>query len=136
MLNLRTFFILVGSAVLLAGGFRLVLSQQVAPVDRSMTVAFYSVSQLTRPDGVQPTLRGARLANPKDWPASFYSVHSGGTCTSTLVGPRTLLTAAHCVPNGSTATLQLPGKVYKGICTESDLYAPGSADSQSADWAL
>lgn len=136
MWNVRASFILAGSAVLFAGNLRLLSSQQVAPVDRSMTVSFYSVSQLTRPSGAQPTLRGARLANPKDWPASFYSVHAGGTCTSTLVGPRALLTAAHCVPNGAIVTVQLPGKVYKGTCTQSDLYSPSPGDGQSADWAL
>jgi hypothetical protein len=110
--------------------------QSVAPVNRSETVSFYAVSDLTKPSGAQPALRGARIADPKDWPASFYSIHPGGSCTSTLVGPRALLTAAHCAPQNATVTLHLAGKVYTGKCMRSDLYSPDSNEGQSADWAM
>jgi hypothetical protein len=136
MFSVRAGFVLVASLVVLGANLLLFSAQEVAPVDRTGTISFYPISELTRPAGAQPTLRGARLANPKDWPASFYSVHPGGSCTSTLVGPRALLTAAHCAPNKSTVALQLAGKVYKGTCAQSNLYSPGSADGRSADWAI
>lgn len=136
MLNIRASLVLVVSVMVLGGSPHLLSAQQVTPVDRSATISFYPISELTRPAGAQPTLRGARLANPKDWPASFYSVHPGGSCTSTLVGPRALLTAAHCAPNKAAVAIQLAGNVYKGTCTQSDLYSPSSADGRSADWAI
>jgi len=136
MLNVHASLVLVVTVIALGGNPHLVSAQQVAPVDRSETISFYPISELTKPAGAQPTLRGARLANPKDWPASFYSVHPGGSCTSTLVGPRALLTAAHCAPNKATVVVKLGAKVYKGTCTQSDLYSPSSADGRSADWAM
>jgi hypothetical protein len=99
-------------------------------------IVFRAISELTKPAGAQTTLRGARLANPKEWPASFYSVHPTETCTSTLVGPRALLTAAHCTPNKAPVAIQLGDKVYRGTCLQSDLYSPGSDDNASADWAM
>lgn len=128
--------LLMPVAILISGSLRVLVGQQVSPVNRTDTLSFYAVSELTKPPGAQPTLRNARLANPKDWPASFYSVHPGGSCTSTLVGPRALLTAAHCAPNNGTVTLQIAKKTYKGICTRSDLYSPDSPDKRSADWAI
>jgi hypothetical protein len=122
--------ILTGS---LLASLQVLVGQQVAAVDRSQTLSFYSVSDLTKARGAQPTLRGARLADPKDWPASFYSVHPGGSCTSVLVGPRALLTAAHCTPNGARVAIQSAGKVYLGQCTQTPLYSPATPDK---DWAL
>jgi len=133
--RIRTSVVLVISMICSVSCCVLV-AQQVAPVNRRDTISFYPISVLTRPAGAQPTLRGARLADPKDWPASFYSVHPDGSCTSTLVGPRALLTAAHCAPDNATVVLQLAGVIYKGNCTRSDLYSPDSADGRSADWAL
>jgi hypothetical protein len=126
----------LATLIIVSGGSSCVTGQQVAPVDRSQIIAFYPVAELTKPPGAQVTLRGARLANPKDWPASFYSIHPGGSCTSTLVGPRALLTAAHCAPDKAKVTLKLSGTVYNGTCTRSDLYSPASADGRSADWAI
>jgi len=102
--------------------------------EQSSTVSFYAVSDLTKPKGAQVTLRGARLADPKDWPASFYSIHPGGPCTSTLVGPRALITAAHCAPNRAPVAIKLGDSVYRGTCVQSDAYLSGG--DESADWAM
>jgi Trypsin len=99
-------------------------------------IVFHAVSELTKPTGAQVTVRGARLADPKEWPASFYSVHPNETCTSTLIGPRALLTAAHCTPNKAPVAIEIGTKVYRGTCVQSTLYSPISEAGASADWAL
>ena len=40
-----------------------------------------------------------------------------GMCTATLVGKRTVLTAAHCIPPGSLPTLVLGGLYYSSVAT-------------------
>lgn len=107
-------------------------AQQIQPVRRMNATSFHSVAGLTKIEAAQPALRGARVANPDDWPASFYSVHTGGSCTATLVGPRALLTAAHCVANGGSATVTLAGTAYEGTCMHSEAYPR----DKSADWAM
>lgn len=132
---------LIGCAVLLAGcstpeedG----LYQEINTGDASLV----PLTDLARID-FGPLVVGGRLATAKDWPASFQSIAQAGnstsnsTCTATLVGPRALLTAAHCVGNGRTITLQEKQgdtrvDIARGTCTHAEYYL---ADS-SADYAL
>jgi len=52
-------------------------------------------------------------------------IQSGGAaCTATVVGPRVIVTAAHCANNGATATFSIDGKSYSATMTRSSLY-PG-----------
>lgn len=131
MLIGRTSLVLVISIASLGLNSQVTCAQH-NPANQTPTVSFYAISELTKPPGAQVTLRGARLANPKDWPASFFSIHPDGSCTSTLVGPRALLTAAHCTPNKARVALQLGGAIYRGACVQSDLYA----SHDDADWAM
>src|SRR2546430_1882266 len=85
---------------------------------------FVPIVELTAPHNVTPTVRGARVAEPAQWPASFYSVQNGQMCSSDMVGPRTLLTAAHCVDEGGIVTLQLSGQSYRAVCNRSPDYVP------------
>lgn len=101
------------------------------PKQHTGPVAFLAISDLEY-DTTVPALGGATPANPKDFQASFYALSSDGACTSTLVGPRVLLTAAHCVENGGTVSLQRGGKNWVGTCT----HAPDYAANDTADWAL
>jgi hypothetical protein len=94
-------------------------------------VYFQAVSDLTNP-GANAALRGARTANPAEYTACFYSRSDQGDCTSTLVGPRVLLTAAHCVSDKGEVILGRSGERWNGICT----HAPEYATNETADWAL
>jgi hypothetical protein len=100
------------------------------------TTSFYPVAELTKPPGASTTLQHARIADPKDWPATFYSVHPGGSCTSTLVGPRVLLTAAHCTPEGASVSVKLAGKEYEGVCSQAASFSASDPAKISEDWAL
>ena len=95
-------------------------------------VRFYRVAELSPPPGLTPSLRGARPAVPADWPASFYSTHAGGSCTSTFIGERVMLTAAHCVADSGTAAVRVGEVVRTGVCSR----APDYPANPKADWAL
>jgi secreted trypsin-like serine protease len=80
----------------------------------------------------EPSLIGGRPADPKDWPASVYISSGGGRCTATVIGPHVLITAAHCVSNGGTATFAVLANRYSAKCTHSKAYSGNS----TADYAL
>jgi hypothetical protein len=97
---------------------------------------FYSVLDLKQ-QGTGSVLIGGREAKSTDFPASFYSLSDSGSCTSTMVSSRALLTAAHCVDPGGEVSLTLnigtPREAtYGGICTHS----PDYDKNKTADWAL
>ena len=97
---------------------------------------FDSIGELTLPDEVQIELRGARVADPKDWQASFYTQSAGGSCTASIVGDRVLLTAAHCVANGAAVTLRRAGVTYRAMCEHAPEYHAGGPYAATADYAL
>lgn len=52
-----------------------------------------------------------------------------GNCTASLVGPRAVMTAAHCVGNGSRATARFyDGKRVSGTATQAPLYRSKDLD--------
>lgn len=103
-------------------------------IQRTEAVTFRAVSQLTVPRGAQVTVRGARIADPKQWPASYYS-SGGAACSSNLVGSRTLLTAAHCVADRGNVSIVAPdGTIMSAECERSPDYNPGAEGE--ADVAL
>jgi hypothetical protein len=73
-------------------------------------------------------LIGGTVVDPKDWPASPWV----GNCSSTLVGDKVLLIAAHCVSNGGRVSFTVDTTVYRGTCTHHDSYRRNN----TADWAL
>jgi hypothetical protein len=81
---------------------------------------------------VQPTLIGGAVANPSDWPASVYASMSGSRCSATVVGPRVLAIAAHCVSNGGKASFSVGPNRYTSTCYHAREYRGNS----TADYAL
>lgn len=81
-------------------------------------------------------------ADGKDWPATMVSRPSG--CTATMIGPRVMLTAAHCVENGASVMFFIAGRTRTATCTHHEKYtaaydnAPTGANwaATSADYAV
>lgn len=90
------------------------------------------------PDVVaSPQLIGAKPAPPSDWPATLIFTIPGGGCTSTAIGPRVLLTAAHCVEDGQKGTVSINKNgtliAERSVkCT----HHPGYAENYTLDFAL
>lgn len=94
-------------------------------------VTFRPVSELNQ-DTASPKLGNAEPADPLQWLASFFSWSDRFECTSTLIGPQTLLTAAHCVGPGKEANIVVAGITYTGACR----HHPDYPADPSADYAL
>lgn len=65
-------------------------------------------------------------ADVNNWPATLvfrFSIGGGSyACTSTVIGPRTILTAAHCVGNGNSGKVRIGSTTYSVTCTIHDSY--------------
>lgn len=81
---------------------------------------------------VEPMLIGGRPADPKDFPASVYASMNGARCTATVVGPKVLMIAAHCVSDGGSASFSVGPNQYRSTCSHSADYR-GNA---TADYSL
>jgi hypothetical protein len=81
---------------------------------------------------IGPTLIGGSAAPIKDWPASVYAAMGNSRCSATVVGPRTLAIAAHCVNSGGTASFSVGANKYSSECTHSRDYDGNS----TADYTL
>ena len=92
----------------------------------------YPLAHLTLDADAQVSVLNARKVNPKLYAASFYSRDL--TCTSSLVGPRTLLTAAHCIVPDETIVVHVSGRALSAVCTQAPAYRRD--DNTSADYAL
>lgn len=76
----------------------------------------------------------SRRAIPSKWPASYYGMAGIVVCSATLIGPRTVLTAAHCVGDKKRITINSQtGTPMSGVCHHSDAYENGDS---SAEYAL
>ncbi len=92
-----------------------------------------------RPGGMVPQLRGGVAADSKDWPVSFFvsfqTPWGVASCTAVLVGPRALLTAAHCVPVDKKLAIAFGAGTFSSECEKNDRYE-GTPPDESADFAL
>lgn len=101
-------------------------------LEASVTVRFAPL-QKTQLNNVESQLINGTPVNPLQFPAIF-RMTSGGTCTAAVVGPASILLAAHCVGHLRRITLSAGGREVIGICE----HAPGyhSITNRSEDWAL
>jgi hypothetical protein len=101
--------------------------------DNAGGIGFKPVIDLAQ-DTTRPKLGNGSVADTTKWPASLYGRYGqSDICTATLLGPRVLLTAAHCVGDGQSATVtRAVGAGGSGRCTR----APQYVTDQTADYAL
>lgn len=82
-----------------------------------------------------PQIIGGTKAVPSEWPATFvFQNPKGGSCTSTAVGERLILTAAHCIPDGSQGIVEWNGKNLTTSCHHHPGYRDGIPSNDPA-WA-
>lgn len=74
------------------------------------TAALAQTIELRRP--ADPPAAAAQILNGNkasvaNWPATFiFDAPNGGFCTATAIGPRVILTAAHCLPANASGTIR------------------------------
>jgi secreted trypsin-like serine protease len=69
-----------------------------------------------------PNLINGREAEIGEFPEVVWLQIGNSRCTGTLVGPRVLVTAAHCASNGQTIRFQVGQTQYTAKATRSSLY--------------
>lgn len=103
-------------------------SGEAVDVSGDTVVTFHRVIDAVPPG--QITVINGEKVRAEDWPVLFIAQMSklvknkvvNSVCTATLVGPKVLLTAAHCVDAGTInkavkVRLELPGQTVTAICT-------------------
>ena len=83
----------------------------------------FTMKAPTKDTNPQVQIIGGRKADPAQWPATFvFANPAGGGCTSTAVGERTIITAAHCIPNGATGIVEVGNRQIQVVCTHHPVY--------------
>lgn len=77
--------------------------------------------------------RGSMVGDPRRFPATFFATANGLQCTGTLVGPRVMMIAAHCVRDGGRVRLGQTGAGPAGSCNTMPGGYPGEI---SGDYAF
>lgn len=63
---------------------------------------------------VSSKLVGGVETDPNNWKAAALITSSTNTCTGTVIGPRTVITASYCAANGGNVALKILGKNFTG----------------------
>jgi hypothetical protein len=81
-----------------------------------------------------PQVDGGTRQDVTTWPATLkYFLSDSFACTSTIIGERTVITAAHCVAGASQAKVELGADTFPIDCTTHPLFI---RDTLEADIAL
>lgn len=121
--------VLLASAVSFSAAPSLVIGQvvdessEVGGYTQIMSVEEFAFEQVpAQPDAPEATteLINGIVVDPINYPGVL-RMTTGGTCTASLVGPSTVLLAAHCVPNGSSVHFKFAGTPVQSRC----IRAPG-----------
>lgn len=87
------------------------------------------VAPETGPDVAERVVGGVAVGS-KAWPATRISITTIGgkkfMCTATIIGPRVVLTAAHCVNDKTTMQIAIAGGTATVRCNHHDSYAPAN----------
>lgn len=79
------------------------------------------------------TLINGEVQDKKLWPSSIRISSGNSSCSATVMGERTVFTAAHCVSNGGSVSFSdLNGVKYTAKCAHS----PGYPANSTKDYAL
>jgi hypothetical protein len=95
-------------------------------------ISLRSVLFLNQPGVSTQVISGKIPANTDSWSASVLAKNPL-PCSGTLIGPKVLLLAAHCVGDGKIAKVKIKETELSGPCTWADDYRKGD---ESADYAL
>lgn len=93
-----------------------------------VTLGLSAVSQ----DGPLGLINGQEI-DKKVWNAVVYISAGSGRCTASVVGPRTVQSAAHCMGNGASISFQTAsGDRYTAKCTHAPEYSQAAYDKLQA----
>lgn len=89
-------------------------------------------------DQAEPKIVGGTKAIASEWPATFVFVNpaSQRPCSSTVIGDKVVLTAAHCIPDGARGQIELGLHKVWLTCSHHPSYNPLDVVPRSADFAL
>lgn len=83
---------------------------------------YKQAQDIRRVDNDRVLINGTPV-DPKDFPAVVRIFSGGSSCTAAVVGPRKVLTAAHCAETGSVVTFTtVSGKKYSGKAVRNPEY--------------
>jgi hypothetical protein len=106
-------------------GFDIKLRDGKAPT-HAQVVSYNKAQKVSAPQDV--LINGTAVPN-KDYPAIVMITSGNAGCTGTVVGPRVLITAAHCAETGAKVSFKaLNGKVVTGTAEQSSLYKSKDLD--------
>ncbi|MEQ8739356.1 MAG: trypsin-like serine protease [Hoeflea sp.] len=66
--------------------------------------------------GVRPLIIGGEQAKHQDWPSSLHFTAGGKNCTSTIIGDKALLSAAHCLSGTNRARVVVANTLIEVVC--------------------
>jgi hypothetical protein len=100
-----------------------------SPPPASGKVTFHPATSLGKPGAGTTVVPPPGMAldppvDPAKWPATFLADSTTGRCTGTMIGSRTMLTAAHCVAHKGAVEIRLGVTVFGGVCERMPEYDP------------